>query len=439
MKKRTIYTLPKDTEITGEVIAKVIADHKKSIDVFTRLESYMDDEPIMDRTPPNPLLTINNFADYITSVNTGYLLGNPVDYKATDATDLDVVMENYNSQQIYDLDSDIANDCSMFGQAFENVYLDELSQATSAKLSVFNTQVVYDNTFKHNKLFAIYYSPEVDNNGNTRAGMYDVTIWTPTQILYRKLNGKNMTEADQPDAQHFAGTVPVLHYFNNKRMKGDYEPVITLIDAYNILQTDRVIDREKLVDAILAFHNTRMTEDDMKSLKENRVIGLNSDSRAEYITKQLDEQGADVLRQTIAADIHKFSKTPDLSDKAFGNAPSGVSILYKLLAFEQNIKNKERHFESALKQRFGLYVTLMKLQSKLGNIDPDKVDVVFRRALPKNDFETSQMINNLEGAVDIETLIGQLSFVDDASAVAEKAAKERETALAGNFGTDLEG
>jgi SPP1 family phage portal protein len=439
MKKRTIYTLPKDTEITGDIIAKIIADNKEYIEIFTKLESYVDDAPEMDRLAPNELLTINNFADYITSVNVGYLLGNPVDYKATDNTNIDVVIDAFRSQTIYDLDADLETDCSMFGQAFENVYVDEETTTLSAKLSVFNTVVVYDNTFKHSKLFAVYYSPEVQNNGTLSDTDYDITIWTPTKTLQRKLKGKQMEEIENvPDVDHYFGNVPVIHYFNNKRLKGDYEPVISLIDAYNILQSDRVLDREKLVDAILGFYGMKVTEEDMESIKENRAIGMPENSKAEYIVKNLDESGADVLRKTLAADIHKFSKTPDLTDETFGNSPSGVSILYKLLAFEQNVKTKERHFELGLKERFGLYMSVLNKQSKLSNkLQLKDLDVVFRRALPKNDYETSQIINNLDGTVDQETLIGQLSFVNDASEVVKKAKAERDANMpVGNFGTN---
>lgn len=438
MKKRIIYTLPKDTEPTGPVLAKLIKDNVDTLAIFTRLESYVDDEPDIVREAPNELLTINNFAQYITSINTGYLLGNPVDYKATDKSNLDPIIENYRQQSINELDSDIETDCSMFGQAFENVFVDELSTVMSAKLSVYNTIMVYDNTFKHNKMFAIYYAPQYDDKGVAIKDAYDITIWTDTQILYRKLKQEVLTpDPANKDMPHFFTEVPVVHYMNNKRMKGDYEPVISLIDAYNILQSDRVIDREKLVDAILAFYGAKLTAEDQQAIKDNRVVGLPEGGKAEYIVKQVNESDTDVLRKTIAADIHKFSMTPDLTDETFGNSPSGVSILYKLLAFEQNIKSKERQFEAGLMDRLRLYSTIMAKQSKVtGQIDINKVDAVFRRALPKNDLETSTMINNLDGKVDSETLVGQLSFVQDASAVIEKAKAENEAALATtNFAT----
>lgn len=59
------------------------------------------------------------------------------------------------------------------------------------------------------------------------------------------------------------------------------------------------------------------------------------------------------------------------------------------------------------------------------NIKPiEEVDVVFNRNLPTNDYETSQMINNLTDLVDRKNLISQLRFIKDASDILE--AKDRE-------------
>ena len=56
----------------------------------------------------------------------------------------------------------------------------------------------------------------------------------------------------------------------------------------------------------------------------------------------------------------------------------------------------------------------------------EDVDAVFKRNLPSNDFETSQMIANLDGIIDRELLASQLSFVKDASETVNIAEEESE-------------
>lgn len=439
MKKHRIYTLPVGTELTGTLLAGLIKQHADDRKRYAKLESYIDDdEPIMDRKSPNDLLTINNFAGYITKVNAGYLVGTPVEYQGKNGINIEKVVDAYKGQSISDIDSELSEDCSVFGRAFENVYVDEDSQLVSTRLDPSQTIVIYDNTVKHAKMYAINFVEVLDAKGETVKDNYTLTVWTPENEIGYTLVGETLTE-DSKDKHHFK-VVPVIEYANNRRLRGDFEPVITLIDAYNILQSDRVIDREKLVDAILAFYGVKMTDEDRQQLKESRTVSLPGDAKGEYIIKQIDEAGADVLRKTIAADIHKFSMTPDLSDENFAGNSSGVALLYKLLAFEQNIKVKERYFNKGLMERFMLYVTILELKSQASKLTKKDVEAIFKRSLPKNDYETSQMIANLDNIVDRELLVSQLSFVRDASETVKKAQKEAQERLKstqGSFGTGL--
>ena len=66
-----------------------------------------------------------------------------------------------------------------------------------------------------------------------------------------------------------------------------------------------------------------------------------------------------------------------------------------------------------------------------------EIKCVFKRNLPQNDLETSQMIANLRDLVDDETLIGQLSYVENAQEVIEK--KDIERAKQANTNAELYG
>ena len=78
-------------------------------------------------------------------------------------------------------------------------------------------------------------------------------------------------------------------------------------------------------------------------------------------------------------------------------------------------------------ERFKLYNHFLFTQSKMAEVPIEEVDAVFKRNLPSNDFEISQMINNLADFIDAETLISQLSFIKDASEIVELKAKEDES------------
>lgn len=423
-----IYTLPRGTEPTEEVINMLITSkqRKSDIDHYNLLDKYYLNEAVTSRDAPHSLLAITNHARYIVKTNVGYLLGNPVLYSVTEGLSITPVIDLYRKQTIANLDVELESDASIFGHAFERVYVDEEKESRSAKVDPRNIIMVYDDTVKHEKMFAVIYSAAIDSEGAIIKDQFDLTILTASTIQERTLKGsKLLLASDDEDRVHAYGEVPVIEYLNSSDRMGDFEPVVPLIDAYNILQSDRIIDRERLVDAILAFYGMDFTPEQQQELKESRILAnMPADGKAEYIVKSIDEADADVLRKTLASDIHKISMTPDMSDENFAGNSSGVALMFKLLPFENHIKDKERYFETGLMSRFRVYNKFLSIVSNMPIVPVEDVDAIFKRALPQNDLEISQMINNLHGIVDKELLVSQLSFVRDAKETIELAAKE---------------
>ena len=429
-----MYTLPKDTKITNQILNDVIDYNERYKERFNMLERYyLGRHGIFDRNKDDKLSNnkvMVNHAKYITDTNVGYLLGNPVDYQPSEGYDIEPLLDAYKKQTINDLDSEIAKDVSIFGMQYEYVYANENAEPKSCETDNKNTIIVYDDTVEHNKLFGLIYRPI--KKGATFKYWEIIYVDKEIKRVYKSYSKSlHQVGADEP---HAFGDVPIICYKNNPELMGDYEPVISLIDAYNLLQSDRINDKEQLVDAILLFYGMDFDEEQADQLGANRMLAnLPTDGKVEYLTKTLQEGDVDILRKSIEADIHKISMVPNMSDVNFVGNSSGVAIRYKLLAFEQNIKNKERYMEKGLMERFKLYNHFLFTQSKMEEVPVEEVDAVFKRNLPSNDFEISQMINNLADFVDAETLISQLSFIKDASEIVKLKAKEEESKPKGSY------
>ena len=229
---------------------------------------------------------------------------------------------------------------------------------------------------------------------------------------------------------HYFGNVPIIEYRNNKLCIGDFEQQISLIDAYNKLTSDRVNDKEQFVEALLVIYGSLMGDDNeevsevMKILKENGLLELPADARAEYISRTFDENGMEVLRKAIKEDIYTFSHVPNLTDENFVGNSSGVAMEYKLLGLQMITGEKEKYYKKALKRRIELFCNYLNLKAIA--VNPNNVKITFTRQLPKNLNELAQMIANLSGKVSTETLIEQLPFVEDASSEIEKVKQENE-------------
>ena len=417
-----MFSVQPDTKLDAKLVKDAIDWNEKYRKRYDKLGNYyLGEQDIFGREKADEQINnkvMINHAKYIVDVNTGYFLGSPVDYQVDEEVNLQPLLDNYRRQGISSLDVEISKDAAIYGMAYEYVYADEQARPNSVKLDVRNTVIIYDNTMVHNKLYGINYRPIFKKPTDVRPEYYDVIVATKTDIYKMELRGNGLKEISSE--KHAFGDVPILCYKNNNELQGDFEPVVSLIDAYNLIQSDRVNDREQLVDAILCFYGMRFDAEQMDELKIHRALSnIPADGKVEYLTKQVSEADADVLRQNLEKDIHKISMCPNMSDENFVGNASGVALRYKLLTFEQNIKNKERYFDKSLKDRLKLYINFLATKSEMESVPVEDIDIIFTRNLPSNDYETSQMINNLVGVVDKELLVQQLSFVNDASDVVE--------------------
>lgn len=419
-----MFTVSQESVLTVKLIEDAIDYNEQNREKFDKLESYYRGEhPILTRKKPatakNTKIMVNH-AKFITDANIGYLLGSPVSYRVGDEKyDIEPVMQEYKKQTISDTDHEIAKDISIFGVQYELVYTIE-NEVRSKDIDVRNCICVYDDTVEHNKLYGIVYQ-----KGEKEGEYLDVVVYD-AGYKYNCVAGGKIIVDSQPEP-HLFGSVPIIEYRNNSEMQGDFEQVTSLIDAYNILASDRVNDKEQLVESILVGYGVKLEKAQMSELLTNRTLfGLPIDSKVDYLTKQMDESQVDILRKTLESDIHKISMTPNMSDENFVGNSSGVAIRFKLLLFEQNVSNKERYFEKGLVERFQLYNTYLTNIKRSAEIPAYEIDVLFKRNLPQNDLEVSTMIANLSPYVDDETLVERLSFIDNAKEVVERNKKEDE-------------
>lgn len=426
--------------ISDKLIISLIDEHKKMTDDFSKLYKYYKGEhAILNRkraskTTPNNK-TVANYAKYIVTLATGYFLGIPVTYSANKKCNIIPITDEYYAQTIASKDAEIAKDCSIYGRAYEMVYADENSKPRSTVEKPNSIFVVRDNSVEKKSLFAVRYYPKMDKTGKQQGE--NIEVYDSKKITYYERENLQAGPLKQLTAEeHVFGSVPVIEYFNNAECQGDFEQVISLIDAYNILQSDRLNDKEAFVEAILFLSGIMLDDDQLKKLREEKVLmDRNGNAKAEFLTRILNETDVEVLRKSVARDIHKFSMIPDLTDETFSGNLSGIAMKFMLLAFTQLTKDKERYFEPALKERFKLYNNFLKVKKSLPIVETSQIDVIFKRTLPINDKEVAEMIAQLMDIVSQETLLGQLSFVTDPAEelkIVKKENKNKKKLIDGN-------
>ena len=125
-----MFTIPKNTKITAELLNDAIKYNDKKINRYNTLKDYYrGNHSIFQRLRENGGVKNNkvmvNHAKYITDTNIGYLLGNPVDYQTGTNYNIEPLLNAYKRQTINDLDTEIAKKVSIYGRQYEYVYVNE--------------------------------------------------------------------------------------------------------------------------------------------------------------------------------------------------------------------------------------------------------------------------------------------------------------------------
>ena len=374
-----------------------------------------------------------NYAKYVVDIALDYYLGRPVKYdpNQTDAlgrpVDLSPLLDCYERQHIAEVDLAIGRTMGVMGDCLELCYATPGPNPApkSARIDPRNGILVCDTTVEHAKLFALVWDRREKITGEQ---YYFVTVYTDRtarDFICGNLDGESFRPVGEV-RYHWFGGVPVIAYTNNDDRQGDFEQILSLIDAYDGLMSSRLTDKKKFVDALLVFFGMTLAEgDEAKLAREKFIDGAPLDARAEYIQKTFNESEVQVLADSLVREMHKMTLTVDMSDEQFAGNSSGQALKLKLLTMDLLSRSKMRRMERGLRQRLELYNHWLVVRGAMGMVDHSQVDVVFTPDLPINEAEIVDMVCRLQGIVDDQTLLSQLWFIRDPAEAVENLRRQR--------------
>ena len=162
--------------------------------------------------------------------------------------------------------------------------------------------------------------------------------------------------------------------------------------------------------------------EDIAQMKEQRVLLLETDAKAEWLTKQINDTYVENLKNRLDAQIHKFSKCPAMTDSDFASNASGVAMKYKLMGIETATSKKERAFKKALQRRVEL---ICNIYSVMGyDYNYRAIQPIFTRNIPANLVEVADVVNKVGHLLSEETQTGLLPIDIDAKEELERKEAE---------------
>lgn len=424
-------------ELTLELIKKYIELFKaQELPRLKKLERYYKtkNDRIVNRTfedesKPNNKLA-HAYAAYITDTLSAYMVGKPVAYSTQDTTlnaEIDKIM-NYNDSA--DNDLSIAESQSIYGRAYELMYVDEDGHTRFKGLNTLESIPIYDGTVENNLKYFIRYCEEQ----NPVTLVTTITAWVYDNKGCSEYGGSSVGDLTLINTvENVFGYIQINEYINNNFYEGDFEKVISLIDAYDLMCSDTLNELDYFSDAYLLFANCEIDTDSnsIQDMKNNRIIQAQSGENGQaatvqWLTKNANDVQCENTKKRTVDEIHKLSKVPNLDPSAFVSHTTASHVFYSLLSTEDLVSKKEKKFKKGLQQRLEKIVYLLNVKGIDTNYDYRDIAITFNRNIPQGLESIADPISKLRDLISDETLISLIPGITNPLEELKKRDAQRE-------------
>lgn len=407
-----IFRIADDEIMTPALLAEYIRQHELLVQSHYKYldDAYQTDYAIFHQAkkkaykPDNRLAT--NFAKYIVDTMNGFFCGIPIKVTSNDERINEFLQryDRYNSMD--DQNAEIAKTCDIFGSAYEMYYVDEMGEVASTVLSPMNDFIIYNESIiPQPRYFVRLYT----DNHNVKRG----SISDSETVRYFKHDGG--IKFDEYEKMHGFDGVPATEFLENAERTGLFEPVMSLINAYNKAISEKANDVDYFADAYLKILGAKLEREDLQTIRDDRIINFDGIEDGKLVVEFMDKPNGDETQENLIdrlrTDIFQISMVANISDENFG-ASSGIALKYKLLAMSNLAKMKQNKFIGDMNRRYRLICSNPVTEAKAD--DWLFVDYQFTQNIPANQLEEAQIAAQLSGVVSKETQLKSLSIVDDA-------------------------
>lgn len=406
-----MFRLPSGTEMTIEILDKFLSEHKK--EVTNRYEplynAYKSDHEILHQQakpaykPDNRIVV--NFPKYIVDTMLGFFIGIPIKTTADDKAVSDFVeyTDQYNDQD--DNNAELAKIMSIFGKGYEAYYTDEDAELCITYLNPMEAFMIFDDSIVEQPLFFV--RRYTDWEGNEFGEVRDKT----GKRKFATTGGTRWL--DEWTLHHFEG-VPATEFIENEERQGIFEPVMSMVNAYNKAISEKANDVDYFADAYLKILGVALDEDGMRHIRDNRIINFEGDDSGKLIVEFMNKPESDTTQENLLERLERLifaiSMVANISDENFGSA-TGVALKYKLQAMSNLAKTKERKFASGMNRRYKLLFS-----HPLSKVPKDswvQLHYSFTPNIPANLLEEAQIAAQMEGITSHHTQLKVISAVEN--------------------------
>lgn len=297
-----------------------------------------------------------NRAYEIVKFHKGYVFGEPIQYVRRENTSAkeadDVIAADINSLNGYMSDANKA--------AVDNALAEWMLVAgTSYRLVLANKKWTKDGdeppfvqyALDPRKTFVVY-SSDIDEHPlmavccATRENNEKVfSVYTDKKCF---TFGDLMKLEEKPNT---LGMIPIIEYPSENARLGAFEPVMSLLDALDELQSNRMDDIVQFVNSFLALLGADLDTETSKKLEELKTLCLPEGADAKYLSATLNQADVQTLKNDLCQAIWTVTAVPNRNGgTSTSDTGSAVILRDGWEAAEAHAKGTEETFKSSEKE-----------------------------------------------------------------------------------------
>lgn len=182
--------------------------------------------------------------------------------------------------------------------------------------------------------------------------------------------------------------IPVVEFYLNDRM-GIFEKVIPLMDAMNLVDSDRINDILQHVQSLLWMHNCQVNEEGKKNLVDGdgvimtKSTGDGKEAKITYLNQTLNESEVQKLVDHLNSQLEQITSTPSWQEASGGSTTGAMQLSNGWQCLEISAKTVEQLFTEPEMQLIDLAIEIIKTDQRpydgLKDIETADVEIRFCR------------------------------------------------------------
>ena len=179
---------------------------------------------------------------------------------------------------------------------------------------------------------------------------------------------KNGQLVDSSARLHGFGGIPIVEFPNNQQRISDVELVITMLDAINNMQSNRMDAIEQFVQSWIKFVNCEVDEEQFHKMKQEGALVVKSNNKenkadVEIMTQELNQTESQVAKDDLWNNVLTISAIPNKQSNTGGDTQGAVELRNGWDFSKQRAKLKDPYVVESEKRLAKVVLNIIRIEN----------------------------------------------------------------------------